>query len=228
MQSLQQRMAECMRRHPELTQADIARHCGVSTPSVHGWVHGDTRSLKPNTARLAAQLFGCDQNWLAIGVGTPRWREAGKSGPAHIELDGNPAYPSIRRVRFKLHAGVSGFAVQDLEDDGPPIVFRRDWFDLHGYRPEKMLAARVAGASMEPSLWDGDLVVINTAQTTPHDGHVYALNIEGVLAIKRLVRDGGEWWIRSDNADKVRYPDKRTHEGVSVLGEVVYKQSERI
>ncbi len=147
---------------------------------------------------------------------------------APIELDGNPAYPSIRRVRFKLQAGVSGFAVQDLEDDGPPIVFRRDWFELHGYRPDKMLAARVAGASMEPSLWDGDLVVINTAQTTPKDGHVYALNIEGVMAIKRLVRDGGEWWIRSDNADKVRYPDKRTHEGVSVLGEVVYKQSERI
>lgn len=147
---------------------------------------------------------------------------------APIELENNPAYPAIRRVRFKLQAGVSGFAVEDLEDDGPPIVFRADWFSLHGYRPERMLAARVSGSSMEPSLWDGDLVVINTAQTTPKDGIAFALNIEGVMAIKRLVRDAGEWWIRSDNPDKVRYPDKRTHEGVSVIGEVVYKQSERI
>lgn len=228
MSTLQQRMAEAMQRRPDLTQADIARACGVSTPSVNGWVSGATKSLKPGTARLAAELFGCDQNWLAIGVGAPQWGAAGKRFSRAVELENNPAYPAIRRVRFKLQAGVSGFAVEDLEDDGPPIVFRKDWFDLHRYQPEKMLAARVSGASMEPSLWDGDLVVINTAQTTPKDGIAFALNIEGVMAIKRLVRDSGEWWIRSDNPDKVRYPDKRTHEGVSVIGEVVYKQSERI
>jgi hypothetical protein len=48
------------------------------------------------------------------------------------------------------------------------------------------------------------------------------------MAIKRPVRDGGEWMSRSDNADKVRYPDKRTREGVSFLGEVAYEQGERI
>jgi phage repressor protein C with HTH and peptisase S24 domain len=212
-----QRLKDAVDR--EGSKAELGRKLGYSSGAfVRQMVDGE-RPITEKTVVALEALPGYG-GWFS--------KPGQRARTAPIEQENNPAYPAIRRVRFKLQAGVSGFAVQDLEDDGPPIVFRRDWFDLHGYRPEKMLAARVAGASMEPSLWDGDLVVINTAQTTPHDGHVYALNIEGVLAIKRLVRDGGEWWIRSDNADKVRYPDKRTHEGVSVLGEVVYKQSERI
>ena len=201
------------------SKAELGRRLGYSSGAfVRQMVEGE-RPVTEKTVMALEALPGY-AGWFDKAPGARR--------PVRIELENNPAYPAIRRVRFKLQAGVSGFAVDDLEDDGPPIVFRADWFSLHGYRPEKMLAARVSGSSMEPSLWDGDLVVINTAQTTPKDGIAFALNIEGVMAIKRLVRDAGEWWIRSDNPDKVRYPDKRTHEGVSVIGEVVYKQSERI
>lgn len=77
MRALKDRIAEAMRRHPHLSQADIARACGVKTPSVSGWINGDTKSLKPEPARLGAQLFGCDQNWLATGVGLPNWVEPG-------------------------------------------------------------------------------------------------------------------------------------------------------
>ncbi len=75
MQSLQQRIAECMRRRPDLSQADIARACRVRTPSVADWINGKTKTLKPEPARLGAALFGCDQNWLATGTGRPRWHD---------------------------------------------------------------------------------------------------------------------------------------------------------
>jgi hypothetical protein len=146
-----------------------------------------------------------------------------------ISLIDNPDYPAVRRVSFKLSAGVTGHMTEYEEDsDLPPIVFRREWYALHGYQPDKLLAAKVSGASMEPTLFDGDLVVVNTDAVTPKDGKAFAVNYEGVLSIKRLVRDGGEWWIRSDNPDKIRHPDKRTHEGVSLIGQIVYRQSERI
>ncbi len=125
-------------------------------------------------------------------------------------------------------AGMTGFAIEAATSDVPPIVIRKDWLDQRGYRPEKLLASRVNGASMEPTLFDGDLVVINTAQTEPRDGRAFALNYEGMLSIKRLVRDAGEWWIRSDNPDKRHWPDKRCHDGVTTIGEVVYRQSERV
>ena len=81
---------------------------------------------------------------------------------------------------------------------------------------------------MEPSLWDGDLVVINTSDTSPHDGEAFAINYEGELVIKRLRRDAGEWFAISDNSDQRRYSPKRCTEDVVILGRVIYKQSERI
>ena len=86
MLTLQERMQEAMRRYPDLTQADIARACKVKTPSVADWLNGETKSLKPEPARLAALLFGCDQNWIGQGVGMPEWRtraaQSPESGPS--------------------------------------------------------------------------------------------------------------------------------------------------
>ena len=43
-----------------------------------------------------------------------------------IDLDNNPEYPSVRRVRFKLSAGASGYGIEYQEGEGNPIVFRKD------------------------------------------------------------------------------------------------------
>lgn len=122
-----------------------------------------------------------------------------------------------------------GFAV-DMDDDqsATPIDFHKDWFAENGYKPSELFGVKVSGASMEPSLWDGDLVVINTADTAPRDGEVFAVNFEGEMVIKRLRREAGEWWATSDNIDQRRYAPKRCNGSVLILGRIVYKQSERI
>jgi phage repressor protein C with HTH and peptisase S24 domain len=127
-----------------------------------------------------------------------------------------------------MSAGVIGWAVECVEEDAPPLFFRKEWFDRRGYVPESLVAVRVSGSSMEPGLWDGDTIVVNRADTQLVDGEVYAVSYEGELVIKRLRRDSGEWFLTSDNTDKRRYGDKRCTENVLVLGRVVYKNSERI
>ncbi len=122
----------------------------------------------------------------------------------------------------------SNYAVEPETGNGKPIYFRQDWFTLHGYRPERLFSVRVSGASMEPTLWDGDLVVINTDSVEPRDGVAFALNYEGELVIKRLRRNAGAWWAESDNGDQRRFGPKQCTEDVKIIGEVVYKQSERI
>ena len=98
-----------------------------------------------------------------------------------------------------------------------------------GFNPERLLALRVIGASMEPGLFDGDTVVVNLADANPVDGEAFAVNYEGELVIKRMRRDAGEWWLSSDNSDKRRFPDKRcAGDGIEILGRIVYKSSERI
>ena len=72
---LKDRLAEAMRRHPNLNQADIARACKVKSPSVTDWLNGKTKSLSAAPARLAARLFRCNQNWIGQGIGLPNWEE---------------------------------------------------------------------------------------------------------------------------------------------------------
>lgn len=92
MKSLKERIEEAMRRNPNVSQADIARACKVKSPSVADWLNGKTKSLKPEPARLAAALFGCDQNWIGQGVGQPNWKttiwQSPKGGP-HVEGAGS-------------------------------------------------------------------------------------------------------------------------------------------
>lgn len=141
----------------------------------------------------------------------------------------DPSFVEIRKVRLKLSAGISGFGIEQEEEDGNPITFRKEWLDKNGYDPDKLIAIRVRGDSMEPALYAGDVVVINHADKAIKDGHVYAVNYEGEDVVKRLVRDNGEWWLMSDNQDQRRFPKKLCRgEACIIIGKIVYKQSENI
>ena len=221
------RINKALREAGDVTHADLARVCGISSASVSNWFTGETKSLKGPNLLAAASLLRVSPHWLAEGRGPMRVGTPGQT-PQPIDLDGNPDYPAIRRVRFKLSAGASGFGVEYLDEQGAPIVFQRQWYEQRGFAPDKLFAVKVANGSMEPGLFDGDTVVVNTAQSEPRDGVVFAVNYEGELVIKRLVRDAGQWWLCSDNPDQRRYPRKVCHEGTHILGEIVHKQSERL
>lgn len=172
-----------------------------------------------------AKALGVTNEWLLTGEGEML---ASEQTSTEISLSEHPDLVPVKRVKFKLNAGVSGFAIELDTGDATPVFFRKDWVIRNNFNPDKLFAFRVAGASMEPSLWDGDLVVVNTDDPKPTDGDVFAINYEGEMVIKRLRRDGGEWWAASDNADQRRYAPKHCNGESLVIGRVVYKQSERI
>lgn len=140
---------------------------------------------------------------------------------------GHERYP-IRRALFKLSAGVSGYEIEYENGESEPIFMGKRWFDKNHYSPDKLIAVRISGRSMEPSLYDGDLVVINMDDVRLQDGEVFAANYDGELVIKRLKRDAGNWYLASDNQDKIRFGDKICSDGCGLIGRIVYKQSEHI
>ena len=161
---------------PGKDRAGAAKAIGISKQAVGQIANGITKSATAENNAAAAAYFGCDPTWLASGKGHPNWADAGK--PA-IPLTDNPEYPAVRLVQFKLSAGASGYGVEYLDDDAEPIVFRREWFKSRGYRPDKLFAVRISNGSMQPTLWDGDTVVVNTADIEPRDGEPFAVNFEG-------------------------------------------------
>jgi phage repressor protein C with HTH and peptisase S24 domain len=223
---------------PKVTGTALSKACKVSTATVSEWLSGEIKEIKSTNLLAAAKFLNISPEWLASGVGPMRKTYVYEPFPAlsvqeplktyEINLQNNPAYPAVKRVKFKLSAGISGFGVEYDEGDNTPLVFNRSWYEGNGYTPANLFAVSVSNGSMEPGLHHGDVVIVNTDSTTPKDGKVFAANYEGEMVIKRLVRDAGQWWLSSDNADQRRYPRKACDENCQIIGEIVHKQSEMI
>ena len=138
-------------------------------------------------------------------------------------------FVQIPMVKLRLSAGITGYQAEPEQRDGGTLGMRRTWLERNQYHPSHLIAIYVKGESMEPSLYAGDIVVINTLDTQPVDGAVYAFNYEGEAVVKRLARDAGQWWLTSDNPDQRTYHRKLCQGGEClVIGRVVRKESDRI
>lgn len=221
----------------KITQAAIAKASGKS-PAAVGYWFADTNGMDADNARKVGEFLGVDPVWLETGDGDPRRlapreqkSEPMETIPIHVisQDDQVPGFVSIPQVTLRLSAGISHVAIDHVIEDAPPILLRVDWLEKRGINPKTLIATRVKGESMEPALYAGDVVVMNTADKAPKDGEVYAINYEGEDIVKRLLRDAGSWYLTSDNPDKRRYPNKRCEgEMCLIIGKIIYKQSERI
>lgn len=213
--------------HPEFSyKADLARLLNTSEQVLTNW---EARGVSDKGVLSACgKMPGLNATWLRSGEGQMLNFGSQKATEAPAPIDSDDGFVAIKRVDLKISAGVSGFGVEYLNGERSPIFFRRDWIDRKGYNPERLHAIPVSGQSMEPSLYDGDLVVINADDQKPVDSEVFAANYEGEVVIKRMVREAGNWWLSSDNPDKRKYPNKLCHEHCFIIGRIIYKQSERI
>lgn len=72
MSTLAQRLSEALSELPGKSQADLARACGVTSPSVNGWFSGKTQSLKDKSLTRAAEFLNVEEKWLSEGIGPKR------------------------------------------------------------------------------------------------------------------------------------------------------------
>lgn len=64
--TLQQRFIEAVKNSPKKpSQADLARACGVSPPSVNEWLNGNVKSICAQYLLLAADYLEVSPHWLA-------------------------------------------------------------------------------------------------------------------------------------------------------------------
>lgn len=207
-----------LRQERKLTQQQLAEFFGINKASVAEWESGRTAPANDRMGQLA-EILGTTVDYLLRGSDSAESFGQSSSGEAYL---------AIRHVKFKLAAGVSGYTIEYDNTDIGPLYFRADWLQKRGLKPDRLMALKISGASMEPGLYDGDTVVVNLAETSPVDGIVFAANYEGECVVKRLKRDAGRWWLASDNQDKRFYPDKLCDENVQIIGRIVHRQSQHI
>ena len=128
----------------------------------------------------------------------------------------------VLRYDAELAAGHGFENGDDTVNDA--LAFRREWLYRLGVSPSNACLVKVRGESMQPTLHDGDLVLIDQSKTKIRSGRIYAFNDGGHSKVKRLdCLEDHTLIIRSDNP---QFPlDTRKGEdanALKVIGEVVW------
>jgi phage repressor protein C with HTH and peptisase S24 domain len=109
----------------------------------------------------------------------------------------DPETVFIPRVKAKPRAGTGG-----LETDGDFVgryAFHRSFIKRKQGTEDSMKIFEVAGDSMEPTLREGDLVMINENSVDIKTGSIYLVTISDELMIKRIENRGEMLKLISDN-----------------------------
>lgn len=159
---------------------------------------GSPRELAERDRRLLADVLGVDESALGGDTGgglfrVPRLDVAASAGPGAL-------------VDAELVVGTESLS---------PALARG-----LGLREGKAGVIRVRGTSMEPTLRDGDHLVVDLAQRRPGGRPaVYVIRVAGLLMVKRVAKLGARLVATSDNPAADPVPDGL----VDVVGRAVWR-----
>ena len=227
MTTLQDRLRLAMAGPPRVSQAALAKACGVKPPSVSDWLSGKTKRLEGANLLAAARLLRVSPEWLATGKGAMQIADATES---RYRIEEASSESAALPIEFSDALGSCGGGTMPHEASyRSPLLKEPSWFKRYGVAPESVLAVWADGDSMANFIVDGDIVIFDKTKTTPRSGQIFLIEHPDGLRIKRLRREiDGAWVLESDNPDKRRYPDERvTAEQAELLrlkGQFVYRQ----
>ncbi len=97
------------------------------------------------------------------------------------------------------------------------VAFHRDWFARHKLNFEHCFIVEVRNGSMEPTIAERSIVLIDRSQCRRRVGNIYAIRINDDVVVKRLGKDKNGWQLVS-NHPKLKsepFPD-----AAEIIGEV--------
>ena len=124
--------------------------------------------------------------------------------------------------RLQTAAGSGAF---DLDETVKTYAyFRSEWLFRKGLAADRCNIIGVAGESMEPTLPDGCVILVDRNRTKRYRGHIFVVRTEDGLVVKRAGKDeGGGWQLVSDRPEWKPQPWPY---GAEVIGEVKWMARE--
>lgn len=189
----------------QLTQEAFAKSLGIS---LRTYIRYESEERLPDAELVAkvGEVYGVDMAWLITGKRAER-----------------PGYSLLPRYDISASAGPGSFL--DLEPEPEVIAVDVEWLRQElRVSPEQVSMIDVRGDSMEPTIHDGDVILVNSRVEQIRDG-IYVLRFDGLLMVKRLQRQPGSWVrVTSDNSAyepfSVNLQDESTD--FAVLGKVIW------
>lgn len=145
--------------------------------------------------------------------------------PLNLTLDpASNEFVKINVYDVDLAAGVGRIA--DNENPIDQLAFRSAWLDRAGINPAHASIVRVDGTSMEPTLQNKSVVLIDHRDKTPiSKAYIFACRLGEGLKVKRVERSLKDQSImlHSDNPDEpTEHITGKDLEGFEIIGRVVW------
>lgn len=186
------------------TQAQLAERLGVRRAAITDAKR--RRAVPAEWFLKLCRMYQLNPVWLESGLGPVRVGEETQApeprlrpgpllneseGPFHVD-----EFAFIPRVSAVPRMGPEGLETEAKVEGY--FAFRQDWLRRKG-NVSQMCLMRVAGDSMEPTLRDGDSVLIDQSQTDVVYGKIYVVGIDDGVVVKRLDKRPGKLVLVSDN-----------------------------
>lgn len=221
-----------LREAKGINQTTLAKMAGLSIGSLSALENRD--SVRSEFAPQLARALGVPVEELITGetataaLTAPSGKVIAYGQPITVLAEGEDpgeGYIQIKESSIRFAAGNGHVPVFEELTDSVAATYRIDWFQKNHMNPARCIRCKVHGDSMEPFLWDGETVLVNTAETNIINGKVYAMRYGDELRIKRVYRklDGG-LVLHSDNPEFLPrdedVPAAVAHEHIAIIGRV--------
>lgn len=162
-----------IRQRENLSRKAFGERIGVKEGKVQAIETGAQR-VDHETLEAITDCFDVSANWLLKGA-------------IDDERDTTPAsaFVQIPRYSVSAEAGNSGSFVSDPLDI-TYYAFSLQWIKRRGLDPKELQIIEVKGDSMEPKLWEGDLILIDRSQTDPKDGKAFVVRVWDEFVVKHV------------------------------------------
>lgn len=212
--NLAERLLAAM-EHSGLSQADLARACGIKPPSVNGWLSGKSKYLRGENLLKAASALGVNQQWLATGEGKMLASKQNLNVEAGPDIKGK--VPLVSWVR--AGAWCEAFSPVDVSE-------AERWLDCPVSHSPSTFVLRVRGDSMTAASGNGRtypegcLIFVDPERRDPNNGDRVVACLLGTneVTFKVYKHEDGRRWLLPLNPthEPIREPFK-------VLGTVIGK-----
>jgi SOS-response transcriptional repressor LexA len=191
------------------TKTEVARHFGIKTPSIYGWIKRGAIS-KDKLPEL--------WNYFSDVVGSEHW---GLDKYPTTRHDSNIEPATGLRGRVPLISWVQAGEFNYVNDQFPP-GHTEEFVDTTVNVGRHTFALRVKGDSMEPNFPEGAILIIEPDMDFQPGDYVIAKNGDNEATFKQLVKDGADWYLKPLNP---RYPIKPlgTSTIIGIAREVIQK-----
>ena len=133
--------------------------------------------------------------------------------------------PGTRPVAVhRLQAAAGGGALDLDETVKSYAYFRHEWLSRQGLVADRCSIIGVMGESMEPTLPEGCVILLDRNRRQRREGRIFVLRTEEGLVVKRAGKnEGGGWQLVSDHP---RWPNASWPDDATIVGEVKWMARE--